>query len=55
MSRIQVIMISHDPPVPQQAVAYVVLTLHEALQCTCVWVQKKQQKYFDTKEIKFEI
>ena len=47
-------MISHDPRVPQQAVAYVLLTLHEALQCTCVWVRKKQKKKFDPEEIKFE-
>ena len=47
-------MISHDPCVPQQAVGYILLTLHEALQCTFVWVQKKQQKYFDPKEIKSE-
>jgi len=47
-------MISHDPRVPKQAVAYVLLTLHEALHCNCVWVQKKRQEYFDPKEIKFE-
>ena len=34
VSRIPVVMISHDPCVPQQAVGYVLLILHEALQCT---------------------